>query len=72
MTGLAARLYEEARETDPASRLVVEGLTLELLAQMARHSVSVAERRSPHWLLCVACWDPGPYLSAAESGKGTG
>jgi AraC family transcriptional regulator len=50
LVGLAARLYEEARETDPASRFVVEGLALELLAQMARHSVSLAERTPPHWL----------------------
>jgi AraC family transcriptional regulator len=50
LTGLAAQLCQEARQTDAASALVVEGLVLELLGETARRCVITAERTPPRWL----------------------
>jgi AraC family transcriptional regulator len=47
---LLTRLYREFRRTDGAAPLAVEGLSLELLAEVARGPASAAERRPPRWL----------------------
>jgi AraC family transcriptional regulator len=47
---LAARLYREFQEMDAMSPLALEGLTLEILAEVSRHCVGVPERRPPAWL----------------------
>jgi AraC family transcriptional regulator len=44
---VARRLFQEARRTDSASALAIEGLVLELLAGFVRRSDT---DRSPHWL----------------------
>jgi AraC family transcriptional regulator len=50
---LASRLYEEFRRADELSPLVLEGLTLELLAACARQPVRMPEPRPPRWLATV-------------------
>lgn len=50
LTGLAVQLHQEVHEADPASALAVEGLALELLAEIARRCAPAAERRPPRWL----------------------
>lgn len=45
---LATKLYREFNQPDNLSSLVIEGLTLEILAKTARHSNSTD--RSPSWL----------------------
>jgi AraC family transcriptional regulator len=50
LSGLALRLRREARESDAASALVMEGVTLELLGEIARCRDPVAGRRPPRWL----------------------
>jgi AraC family transcriptional regulator len=52
-SALAARLIGEMQEWEPASRLVVEGICLELTAQVARRD-PFAEKTRPRWL-AVAC-----------------
>jgi AraC family transcriptional regulator len=47
---LATRLYREFQEMDAVSPLAMEGLTLEILAEISRHPASAAERRPPGWL----------------------
>lgn len=47
---LAARLYREFQCLDAVSTLIIEGLTLELLALCSRQSVKYAERQPPHWI----------------------
>jgi AraC family transcriptional regulator len=47
---LATRLHREFLRTDAASALVIEGLTLELLAEAARWGAPAAESRPPRWL----------------------
>jgi AraC family transcriptional regulator len=47
---LVIRLRDEVRETDGASRLIAEGLALELLGEIARRRAPVAERWRPRWL----------------------
>jgi AraC family transcriptional regulator len=47
--GLARRAYSEARHLDVLSPLVVEGLALELLAEICRQQVRVEQKRAP-WL----------------------
>jgi AraC family transcriptional regulator len=47
---LAARLYSEFRTADPAARLAMEGLALELLAGVCRHHEPSASRTAPAWL----------------------
>jgi AraC family transcriptional regulator len=46
---LATRIYRELHMMDVASRLALEGLSLELIAELSR-SVQVRERRPPQWL----------------------
>ncbi len=47
---LAARLYSEFRQLDEFSSLAVEGLALEIIAEMSRHSRKRLERAAPRWL----------------------
>jgi AraC family transcriptional regulator len=47
---LARRLYGEYRRPDGASSLAMEGLVLEILAELARHPLPAAELRPPPWL----------------------
>ncbi|MGI8657125.1 MAG: helix-turn-helix domain-containing protein [Pyrinomonadaceae bacterium] len=47
---LTMRLYNEARQTDEVSSLAVEGLALEILAELSRQQKTVSERRPPRWL----------------------
>jgi AraC family transcriptional regulator len=35
---------------DTASKLIIEGLTLEMMAETARHSAQNVEKAIPHWL----------------------
>jgi AraC family transcriptional regulator len=48
--GVAARLYGEFHRSDEVSPLAMEGLALELLAEVSRRPVPVAERAPPRWL----------------------
>jgi AraC family transcriptional regulator len=50
LSGLALRLCHEARQTDAASALVMEGLALELLGEIARRRAPAPGRRPPRWL----------------------
>jgi AraC family transcriptional regulator len=50
LAGVAVRLYHTVPETDAASALVMEGLVLELLGEIARRGVAVVERKPPRWL----------------------
>ncbi len=47
---LAERLYREFSRPDPFSHLAIEGLTLELLAEVGRLGECVTARRPPLWL----------------------
>ncbi len=47
---LAARLYGEFRESDDVSRLAMEGLALEMLADLARASMRGRTKKAPRWL----------------------
>lgn len=47
---LAKRLYDEFSRMDAVSPLVIEGLTLEMMAEVSRFEVKTSERRSPRWL----------------------
>jgi AraC family transcriptional regulator len=50
LAGVAVRLYHTARETDGASALVMEGLVLELLGEIACRGADVVQRKPPRWL----------------------
>jgi AraC family transcriptional regulator len=50
LTGLAARLYAESRQMDEAAALSIEGLLLEVAAELARYAARGAERKAPRWL----------------------
>ncbi len=47
---LATRLYREFCEGDEASRLAIEGLALEMIAETARRSARPGTDKSPRWL----------------------
>jgi len=47
---LASRLYEESHNDDSVAPLAIEGLMLELLAEMCRQGRTPAESRIPRWL----------------------
>lgn len=47
---LIRRIYKELRIVDDVSKLAVEGLTLELLANFTRKSRETIESRNPRWL----------------------
>jgi AraC-like DNA-binding protein len=44
------KLYKEFRERDEASALAIEGLALEMLAEVSRRQVRVSDRTPPRWL----------------------
>lgn len=50
LSQLVTKLNREFHYTDSASQLVIEGLTLEIIAQAARNSVSAVEKKEPKWL----------------------
>jgi AraC family transcriptional regulator len=47
---LAMRLYREFQQRDNVTSLMLEGLVLELMATMSRHTRSDVQRRLPRWL----------------------
>jgi AraC family transcriptional regulator len=47
---LAGRLVKEYRRPDGASSLAIEGLVLEVLAELSRYPLPVADRKPPRWL----------------------
>lgn len=47
---LTTRLNREFHQTDTASALIIEGLTLELMAEAARYSARNGEHKIPCWL----------------------
>lgn len=47
---LTTRLNREFHQMDSASSLIIEGLTLELMAETARYSVKNIEQKIPYWL----------------------
>jgi AraC family transcriptional regulator len=49
-TWLALRLYREFQHQDSATPLMMEGMLLELLAQMARNQINSPEKHCPLWL----------------------
>lgn len=50
LAGLMMKLYREFRELDNASPLAIEGLTLELLAEVSRHRENSRDKQAPQWL----------------------
>lgn len=53
LAGLAARLYREFKEPDDVAQLAMEGLVLEILADLARGSGHSKPRQAPRWLAKV-------------------
>jgi AraC family transcriptional regulator len=47
---LAMRVRNESRQADDFTPLAVEGLMLEMSAEMARRSVTISKRKNPPWL----------------------
>lgn len=47
---LTMRMYREALQTDEASSLAVEGLALEILAELSRQQARPPEKAPPRWL----------------------
>lgn len=47
---LMMKLYREFRQRDNASRLAIEGLALEMLAEVSRCQVNSREKHAPQWL----------------------
>ena len=47
---LMLKVYGEFRRVDDASRLAIEGLMLELLAEVSRHQIEPTEKYPPKWL----------------------
>lgn len=47
---LALRMYNEELRSDAAASLSIEGLALEILAELARFETSMTERTPPGWL----------------------
>lgn len=52
-TGLALRIYRELRAREEATRLVLEGLTLELLGEAFRLCRKIRRTKPPKWLIEV-------------------
>ena len=50
LVGLGARLYHEFHRVDPISPLVIEGLILELIGELARQNTKARGRVAPRWL----------------------
>jgi AraC family transcriptional regulator len=49
-SNLLTKLNYEFHLTDQASYLAIEGLTIEIMAQAARSSISTVKKREPRWL----------------------
>lgn len=47
---LGFRLYREAQQSDEVSSLAIEGLALEMIAEMSRSNTKFGESSSPYWL----------------------
>lgn len=50
ITRLSERLVKEVHRMDTAASLIIEGLTLEIMAETARHATQQIERTIPYWL----------------------
>lgn len=50
LAGLLMRLYDEFHHMDNASPLSIEGLVLEMLAEVSRRPAGLMDRRPPRWL----------------------
>jgi AraC family transcriptional regulator len=50
LSWLLVRLYREFRHADEISPLIVEGLALEMLAEVSRYQAQAEERKAPRWL----------------------
>ncbi len=50
LSHLVTKLNREFHYLDGASDLAIEGLTIEIIAQAARNSISTVERKEPNWL----------------------
>jgi len=72
LASLAIRLHNEFRSRDSWSELSIEGLTLEIMAQLARSWSRAAEGAAPAWLdrirqrLCSRVADPPTLAELAE------
>jgi AraC family transcriptional regulator len=51
LTGLLMKIYREFGETDGAAPLAIEGLTLEMLAEVSRRRRPTSDRKPPRWLV---------------------
>jgi AraC family transcriptional regulator len=51
LASLAMRLRNESQRADDFTSLMVEGLMLELIAEIARRSIITSERKRPRWLI---------------------
>ena len=49
---LTMRLYTEVRHTDNASSLAIEGLALEILAELCRQRTAISERKPSRTAMC--------------------
>src|SRR5262249_15706931 len=56
LSWLLRRLYREFLMFDAASSLAIEGLTLEMLAEVSRLNVPVVTRKPPSWISQVVAW----------------
>lgn len=50
---LGFKIYQEFRQMDSVSPFAIEGLMLEILAEVSRHADGYSARKSPTWLLPV-------------------
>lgn len=50
LAALMLKLYGEFRRVDDASPIAIEGLMLELLAEVSRHQIKSTEKHPPRWL----------------------
>jgi AraC family transcriptional regulator len=50
LSGLLMKLYQEFRLMDDASSLAIEGLALEMLAEVSRRQIKPSDYRPPRWL----------------------
>jgi len=50
MNWLGFRLYRESRQSDQASALAIEGLALEMIAELSRYGTNLPKEESPCWL----------------------
>jgi AraC family transcriptional regulator len=50
LSGLMMKLYSEFLQFDCASHLAIEGLALEMLAEVSRRPVRLSDRTPPRWL----------------------